>query len=143
MFSNSVLHWCEDKDTVFKKVLKSLKEGGKFGFVIPNNFDIVEQFCTPANMFSEEYREYFIRQYHIPSTEDLHDIISENGFQITHMHEMIRKWSFEGVNKLVEFFWTTFSKFDRHHYNIEAMKQHYGDGKIVFEVPYTTVVLVK
>ena len=33
VFSNFVLHWCEDKDIVFKQVMRSLKEGGKFGFV--------------------------------------------------------------------------------------------------------------
>ena len=143
MFSNSVLHWCKDKDAIFKKVMDSLKKGGKFGFVTPNNFDIVEQFCTPADVFSEEYREYFINHHHVPSTEDLRDIISENGFQITHMHEIIREWRFESVHKLIEFFRIHFSKFDGRHYNVEAMKRRYGDGKIIFEIPYITIVLVK
>lgn len=143
VFSNGVLHWCEDKGTIFKTVLKSLKEMGKFGFVIPNNFDIIEQFCTPADMFSDEYRQYFMSKYHIPSTKELCNIIDVSGFQKTHMCEHIREFKFESVAKLIEFFRTTFSKFDGHHYNVEAMKRRYGDGEIVFKVPCTTVILVK
>ena len=144
MFSNSVLHWCKDKDAIFKKVMDSLKKGGKFGFVTPNNFDIVEQFCSPADMFSKkEYRQYFINLHHIPSREDLRDIISENRFQITHMSESIREWRFEDVNKLVEFFRVAFSELDGRHYNVEAMKRHYGDGEIIFKMPYITAVVVK
>jgi ubiquinone/menaquinone biosynthesis C-methylase UbiE len=52
VFSNSVLHWCEDKDKVFKQVAKRLQDGGKFGFVIPVDFDATEQFFTPANMLT-------------------------------------------------------------------------------------------
>ena len=143
VFSNSVLHWCEDKDAVFKQVKRSLKKGGQFGFVTPNNFDIAEQFCTPAYMISEECREYIINKTYLPSTDDLHDMITVNEFQQTYMNEHIRDWRFESVGKLIEFYMTHFNEFGRHHYNVEAMKRHYGDGEIIFKMPYTTVILVK
>ena len=34
VFSNHVIHWCKDKDLVFKQVHKSLKKGGKFAFFL-------------------------------------------------------------------------------------------------------------
>ena len=142
VFSNSVLHYCEDKDKVFKQVKKSLKKGGKFGFVTPNNFDAIEQFCTPADMLSVECRENLINKTHIPRTEELRNIMSVNGFQITYMQEHIREWKFEGVSELIQFLMTHYRDFGRQHYNAEAMKRRYGDGEIVFKMPYTTATLV-
>ena len=141
VFSNFVLHWCEDKDIVFKQVMRSLKEGGKFGFVC-SNFNVAEQFCTPG-MLSVESREHIINATHIPSTEDIHKLIEANGFQVAYLHEHICEWKFDSVSKLIEFFMTHYSEYGRHHYNADAMKKQYGDGEIVFKMPCTTAILVK
>lgn len=142
VFSNSVLHWCENKERVFKQIKKSLKKGGKFGFVTPTNFSPAKQFCTPADMVSAECRQGLINTTYIPSTEELQNIIGVTGFQITYMHEHIREWKFEGVSKLIEFLMTHYNEYGRQHYNAEAMKRRYGDGEIVINIPYTTATLV-
>lgn len=143
IFSNSVLHWCKDKDTVFHQVARSMKEGGKFGLVTPNNFNIAQQFCTPVDLLSLECQQLIMNKTHVPSTEELHKIISENGFLITYIHEHIREWKFEDVSKLIEFYMTHYNETNSDHYNIEAMKRHYGEGEIVFRMPYTTAILIK
>jgi SAM-dependent methyltransferase len=143
IFSNSVLHWCKDKTAVFRQVAISLKKGGKFGFVIPNNFNIEEQFCTPSHMLSEECRQLIMNKTHVPNIDEIRNIISNTGFTTTYFQEHIREWKFEDVSKLVEFYMTHFNELGREHYNIEAMKTHYGEGEIIFRMPYTTVILVK
>jgi SAM-dependent methyltransferase len=64
VFSNSVLHWCEDKDRVFKQIANRLQGGGKFGFVTPVDFDNTKQLLTPANMFSPECLEAMTNGVH-------------------------------------------------------------------------------
>lgn len=143
VFSNSVLHWCEDKDAVFKQVARSLKEGGKFGIVTPNDFNIADNFCTPVDLFSLKCRQLIMKKTHVPSSSELHHIISKNGFLKTYNQEHIREWKFEDVSKLIKFYMTHFNEINRDHYNIEAMKRHYGEREIVFRMPYTTIILVK
>ncbi len=84
VFSNSVLHWCEDKEKVFKQVFNSLKKGGKFGFVTPSDFDIAKEFCTPEDMATPECRQHMIRSSQVPSSDDLHNLALKSGFKTIH-----------------------------------------------------------
>jgi ubiquinone/menaquinone biosynthesis C-methylase UbiE len=144
VFSNSVLHWCEDKDKVFKQVAKRLQDGGKFGFVIPVDFDTTEQFFTPANMLSPECREAMMNDVHIVSSKNIKELLKKNDFTIKVYNRIIREWVFEDVNKLIEFHMThSKGQFDHEHFNVDVMKHHYGDGKINFNMPYITVVAIK
>ena len=141
VFSNAVLHWCEDKDRVFKEVAKSLKKGGKFGYVTPTNFSVEREFCTPADMFSAECREYMIEIIHVPTSDELHSLASDNGFVTLYSKETIREYRFNNVYKLIEFYMTHMHKYSDEHYITEAMKRHYGEEEIVFMMPCTTAVL--
>ena len=144
VFSNSVLHWCEDKDAVFKQVKRSLKKGGKFGFVTVSDFDFENSlFFPPEDMLESDCRLHMIDNTHITSTEDLHNLAAENGFLMVISQVDIREWRFNGVNKLVENLMTHFSDVRAESFDAEAMREHYGDGDIVILMPYTTVVLRK
>ena len=143
VFSNNVLHWCQDKDHVFQQIAKSLKEGGKFGYVIVKDFSIEEEFCTPAEMFAPEGRNHMIQMMPVPTSGELHNLASDNGFVTLHFKEHIHKWKFENFHKLIEFYMTHFTKVKREHFNTEAMKRHFGEGEIVLKIPYTTIILKK
>ena len=141
VFSNSVLHWCKDKDTLFEEVAKSLKKGGMFGFVTPADFDAEEQFYTPANMVSRECRKVMVNDVHIVSSEKIRQLCSTNNFTVTYFHKHLREWVFKDVYKLIEFHMTHYKgQFDISHFNVEAMKKHYGEGEIIITIPYITVV---
>ena len=142
VFSNSVLHWCEDKNKVFKQVAKCLDQGGKFGYVTPNNFSVEKQFCTPSDMLSSECRQHMIKRSQIPNSDYLQNLASNNGFVTIYSKEHVREWKFENVYKLIEFHVTHVHEFSFEHYNVEAMKRHYGEGEIVFKMSYTTAVLI-
>ena len=144
VFCNSVLHWCKDKDLVFKQVEKSLKEGGTFGFVTPSDFDAEREFFTPANMFSSECRQVMMNDvHHISSNEFLH-LATTNNFTLMYCKKHLRNWKFKNVNELVEFHVIHYKgRFNFTHFNIEAMKEHYGDGEFTITIPYITVILKK
>ena len=141
IFSNSVLHWCKDKDKVFKQVASSLKEGGMFGFVVPVNFSVAEHFCTPADMLSPECRLHIVNQAHIPTSDELVQLASNNGFTTLISTEHVREWKFGGFYKFIEFLMTHHSVNDKD-FHVNNMKRHFGDGEIVFKMPYVTTVLV-
>ncbi len=141
VFSNSVLHWCADRDLVFEQVARSLKSGGKFGFVVPANIDVVAAMFTPAHLFSPECRQYLINHTHIPTTNELLNLIINNRFDLKLFKEHLREWRFADVHKYVEFHMTHLrGVFDKSNFNIEAMRQHYGKGEIVVKMPYITII---
>lgn len=136
-----MLHWCTDKDLVFKQVAKSLKSGGKFGFVVTVDFDIASTMYSPAELFSPECRQYLINQVHLPSANELLNLTIRNNFNLKFFKEHLREWRFADVYKLVEFHMTHLrGAFDETHFNIEAMKQYYGEEEIVVKMPYITII---
>ena len=143
IFSNSVLHWCEDKDLVFKQVQKSLKEGGKFGFVTPADFDAVQELFSPANMFTSECRESMIEDCHYVSSYEHVQLAMANNFSLVYFKKHVRDWRFGCVNELIEALMTHHHGFDSSHFNAEAMREHYGEGEFVVSIPYITVILTK
>ena len=66
VFSNYVLHWCMDKDLVFKQVSKCLKKGGKFVFTLILNSNMGSE-----KMFSHEFFNSFQKRLPSYSTEYL------------------------------------------------------------------------
>ena len=145
VFSNSVLHWCKNKDVVFKEVSKRLQEGGKFGFVTPADFDTTEQFFTPSNMFSQENWEAMKNSVNIVPSKLIRELLLKNRFTVEFYDTHLREWAFEDIYKLIEFHMTHHNKgqFGLEHFNVDVMKQHYGDGRIVFTMPYVTAIAVK
>ena len=144
VFCNSVLHWCKDKNLVFKNVAKSLKPGGTFGFVTPADFNVEKHFFTPAKMFSHECHKALLNHVHHASSETFLSIAAANNLKVTHFSKHLREWKFENVSKLIEFHMTHYKgQLGPEHFNVEAMENHYGNGSISFTIPYITVVAYK
>ena len=144
VFCNSVLHWCKDKDLIFKQVEKSLKEGGTFGFVVPSDFDAEKDYFTPENMFSPECRQAMINGVHYAPSNEYLKLSIENNFILMYFKRHLRDWKFKNVNELIEFLAAHHKgQFDSTHFNVEAITEHFGSGEIVITVPYITVILNK
>ena len=64
VFSNYVLHWIEDKKTVFESVYRSLKAGGRFGIVVPLGEPAIlrqlRQLMDPTRSSALGQRLYFV-----------------------------------------------------------------------------------
>ena len=143
IFSNFVLHWCKDKDLVFKEVTRTLKHGGMFGFIALADYNAVEQMYTPASMFSPECHRYILEHVHIESYERmLTSLTATNCFSIKYSKKHFHDVVFDDISELVEFHMTHYGrgKFGAEHFNIEVMKQRYGEGIITFTFSYITVV---
>lgn len=142
VFANHVMHWCDDIESVFKSVAKSLKQGGKFGFVTSADFDHRETFFSPAEMFTQEGYQAMVNQVHSYPSDTYTSFAAANGLKVTHISKHMRDWKFDGVAKLVEFYMTHYQTCGSH-FNVEAMKKHHGNGKISIVVPIITVVVQK
>ena len=144
VFSNSVLHWCKDKNLVFKNVAKSLKPGGTFGFVTPADFDFEKHLFTPAKMFSQECHRALVNNIFHATSETYLSVAAANSLKVTHFSKHLREWKFEDVSELVEFYMTHYKgQFGPEHFNVEAMEDHYGRDYVGFTIPYITVVAHK
>ena len=138
VFFNYVFHWCKEKDKVFEQVATSLKNGGKFGFVTPSNFIFLNLFCPVPEMISPECQQFMAEVMHIPTSEELHQLASSNGFVTSFTKERIQIWKFESVSKYIETFLTHYHKYGIEHYNMDVMR-----GEVVIKMPYVTEVLTK
>ena len=141
VFSNFVLHWCPDKNLIFKQVAKCLKNGGKFGFIISGDFDIVSEMFLPEDLFSPECRQYCLTLLHLLPTNELLSLLIKNNFTLKFFKEYYREWRFADVHKLIEFYMIHMKGvFDKTHFNIEVFKKRYGEGEIVFKLPYLMII---
>ncbi len=128
-YSNYAIHWCEDKDAVFKQVAKKLKPGGKFGFVVVNWKDIFTSALIP-DLVSQEYIEAVTKVYHLADRDQFQQIASDNKFDVLISKCYIQDTKYKNVSDLIELYMTHLhGKYGTEHFNAEAMKQKYGEGE--------------
>ena len=136
------LHWCKDKDSVVKQVAAILKPGGKFG-VVGINIDN-SKYLSPAEMFSEAYRAHHMEACTPISPSEVREIASRNNFKVLFLKEFVREEKFEGVKEVVEqHMMHALGEYDETHFNVEAMKRHYGEGEVTVNKEMISFVLEK
>ena len=148
VFSNYVIHWIKDKESVFRNVNKCLKIGGKFGFVTPmgtySTFFEDRGMVTPPEAYSPEFLENRKGALTLLTVEEHKRIASAHHFDIVMMKEDVREWEFKDIEELVEFHMThARGRFDRTHFNTSLLQQHYKGRKVSFKIPYVTAILTK
>ena len=108
VFSNHVLHWCNDIDLVFRQVASKLKTGGIFAFMC------VTQQSAPPEMFSDALKRALT--FSTINKEVVKNLASSYSFTqfFFNVHECIHV--FESVLEMVRFFMVhTHGKFDETH----------------------------
>ena len=143
VFSNYVLHWCKDEEVVIKQVAERLRAGGKFGFIASADFDATEVVFTPADMFSPTARKAMMDSFHVLDSKKLKELLIQNDFAIEFFNKFHRDWILEDIHEMIKFYRTHFITVGHEDFNIEVMKQHYGDGKIVITESKIIVVAIK
>lgn len=143
VYSNQVLHWCQDKDLVFKQVHRILKPGGKFGFLALTHWEFIPTVFT-SDMVSPEFEKAARNMMRPLPMEEYKRLISTNNFEIVHLEQDKREWKFVDVHKLIETMRVdTFGEFDTTHFKVDVMKRHYGEGEIKIVIPFCIVVMCK
>ena len=69
VFSSCVLHWIEDKDSVFKHVSRCLKSGGRFGFVCSTHSEMIDIVTEVTH--SRDFVKAVKRDMHYTSADNL------------------------------------------------------------------------
>ena len=143
VFTNYVLHWCKDPDLVFKNVYRSLKSGGKFGFVVNVYFDVVPTIFT-SDMVSSEIEEAFKGRMHPLTIDQYKNLLTTNNFEIVYAQESQREWKFTDVFNFIEILRAhTHGDFDMTHFNVDVMKQYHGEGEVKVITPFCMIVAHK
>ena len=141
IFSNEVLHWVKDLDCVFHKAYTILNEGGKFAFNIVSS---IENFYGVPEIYSEEFLKHMLDNFFCRNDADIQLLTSKYNFEQTYMELRSNKHVFPNASSLIEYkMGVTHGKFDASHFNVEAVRNYYGDGEILIELPLLAVILVK
>ena len=141
IFSDQVFHWCKDKDAIFKQAVRKLKPGGKLGFVTINNANVFGSSLT-LDLVSKEVRDAYINSFHGIDLSQYLVIAAKNSFEVLFSEECAKRSKITNVSELVSFYMTHLhGKYDQTHFNIEAMKQKYGEGEFTIGKDSITCVM--
>ena len=141
IFSNEVLHWVKDLDRVFQKAYTALNEGGKFAF---NVLSSIKKIYGVPEAYSEEFWKHMSESMFCRDDTDIQLLTSKYNFERTYMELLSNKHVFPNASSLIEAVMAvTHGKFDASHFNVEVLRNYYGDGEIGFQIPILVVILVK
>ena len=93
-------------------------------------------------MISLEYQQFMTETVRIPTSEELRQLASSNGFVTSFTKEGVQIWTYESVPQYIETLRTHYHKYGIEHYNVEVMKEYYGE-EVVLKNLYTTDILTK
>ena len=113
VFSNYVLHWIKDKESVFKKVYQNLKPGGRFAFIAPlvKSFpQILRQLC---DLMGPDISKDIMESHYFVSFEAYKEMAVQCGFLVKFKEGCDKVMTFLNIEALVDWwFATTHGVFD-------------------------------
>ena len=144
VFSNYVLHWIEDKESVYLKVFENLSVGGKFAFTCSGSVAQVA-LQLEALMKSEIAK---ISDYFYFRPPDVYETLaSKCGFQTEFKSVGSRKDSFPNIESLMEWMYaSTSGKLDYHSIADTALnkfKESFGDEPVSHEFDTVAYIVIK
>ena len=142
VYSNYVLHRCQDKEKVFKKMANILTKGGKFGFCTGCEFDGIKAFFTPNEAFSQEIIESFTSSLYSITFDEFKTLASTD-FDIVHWKEIDYNFEFTSVKELVKFYMANSGKSDLKHINMDILEDYYEGGGGAIHAPVLQAILTK
>ena len=114
VFSNYVLHWIKDKESVLKKVYQNLKPGGRFAFIAPlvTTFPkILHQLC---DLMGPDISKHIMESnYFVPFEAYEEMAVSQCGFLMKFKESCDKVMTFLNIEALIDWwFATTHGVFD-------------------------------
>lgn len=141
IFSNHALHWCPDKDAVFKQFAAKLKKGGKCVYIACVEDEANSFIHSLPEFYGQKFRDSFESAYHYTSREEFKSITAANKFDILHTEIIVVKFPFAKVEDYVEFQKTHIrGDYNDSDFNVGAMRRHFGDGPFHIDSDYLLVV---
>ena len=149
VFSSQVLHWIENKGTVFQKVYiyHNLRYGGQFAY---NTFENIPQILRDmVNLMGEECVQTLFRQVSFLSIEEYVQLAISNGFSVEVLSESVLDQSVKWPSINDVFDWITATMpghFDSSFIDeptVHEFKQKYADKEIEVYWPRILAMLKK
>lgn len=144
VFANIVLHWIKDKKSLFERVYRNLKKGGRFAFVIFNgapaqNHEVVKRIFEEL-VSPDFFHTLFTTKLFGMTLSEYENLAVSAGFvkMCAESEHICEKWK-----NLDDCVYKWFSElhtgaFDPEKFDAEKMqklKEEYGDGEIVYDEP--------
>ena len=102
IFSNHVIHWIEDKDTLFKRVRKNLRPGGRFAFVAVTDEEPIAVFLR--QLLGEERSRAVLDAFKFVPQETYEALALANGLEMTHAVAATRpSFKFNNLDALLDY----------------------------------------
>ena len=115
------------------------EKGGKFVFTLILNSNMGSE-----KMFSREFFNSFLERLPPYSTDEYLDIASAHNLEKTYLYEKEYRQDMQDVSSLIEFYKIhTRGDFDDTHFNVEAMRNYYGEGRLALTSPSLHCILTK
>ena len=141
VFSNIVFQWVKDLDLVFQQAYRVLIEGGKFAFTFVTG---APQRFLDTEIYSMEIKKKFCEIFFWRNEADIHQLSSKYNFEMVYMEKRTTNFVHQNVSDMIEnFMGILHGSFDTSHFNVEAMRNRYGDGQVVIQDPVLSVILQK
>ncbi len=144
VFSMSVIHWIEDKESTFRRVYQNLRPGGSFGFTAVNEHVPPEPLDQLVNLFGLQTVEATLGSLHLISSEDYRVLATSVGFEVTLLEVQMLPVSIPNIDFFIDYFYGIFhGKFNRSSPVLDDFKKQYEGWSTDMEVPLLTIILTK
>ena len=145
VFANHVLHWIENKATLFSKVYQNLKSEGQFAFVVPERSS--KTLDNMVEMMGPEMTKAMKEGHHWMSASEYNHVATAVGFNVLISKVEEKPFRFANVENLLRWFsGSTEGRFDPEKVNqatLEEFKQEYGDAPASVDLLRLTIILTK
>ena len=140
IFSNHAIHYCPDKNALFKQFEAKIKKGGKLGYIACLD-DEAKRINSLPELYGEKFRDISKNWYHCStSRDDFKQLTTANSFKIDHSEILLVKFHYKNVMDLVDSHKTHVrGEFGDSEFNIDAMRSHYGDDLFCIDYDYILV----
>ena len=134
VFSNYVLHWIEDKESVFRNVYDNLKVGGKFAFTASGN---------PSSLFWELSTN--AKSLFMCSSGVYENIATKCGFEVEFKSVDQAKYSFANIKACIDWVNATVNVNTNtvDLTTLEGFKKRFGDESVNVDFPRIMFLLKK
>ena len=140
VFSNYVIHWIENKETLFKNVAKSLKKGGKFAFRCLVHYRA--KLALPHEVYNPKFKDQILNSVHPIELDECESKFFPNRFEVISLKETERELKFETIATCIDVHHVHFTRFVPM-FDVEALKRNFGDGEVILNLPVLDALLCR
>ena len=120
-----------------------MKKGGKFGFAASTYIDLSKVAFTPE-IVSPEYMATSKERTVSLTMDEYICHATANNFEVLFAKERSHRWKYADAYKYIDALRMRMDgDFDMSHFDIDAVRHHFGDDEVSFSLPFGIALLQK